>query len=327
MRGGGPPNRWYLGRSRALDSLVIGSSVAKTGDPLFEPARQKVSRQCFRSGGCEIGIVQAELGDHSTILGCASPARRTVQGRGSRAVSACASRLTPFERAKLERVEGIVFDIQRFSLHDGAGLRTNVFFKGCAMRCPWCANPESQHREPELWYSVQRCIECGQFAPPCADCIEQNGAAGKRADMRGRLDLCPTGAIRVIGDRRTAGEVLAEVLRDAPFYSGGGGMTLTGGEPTDQPRLAEALLRLARHHHISTALETSGHARWRILERLLPHLDDVLFDVKHMDSARHRSSHRRRQCPDSGESRPAGRPGCSAHRARAVDPELQHGRS
>ena len=156
------------------------------------------------------------------------------------------------------------------------------------MRCPWCANPESQHREPELWYSAQRCIDCGQFAPSCASCIGRNRAADKLAGMRDRLELCPTCAIRVVGERRTAGEILAEVLRDAPFYTGGGGMTLTGGEPTYQPRMAEALLRLAKHHHISTAVETSGHTRWRILERLLPHVDDILFDVKHMDGATHR---------------------------------------
>jgi pyruvate formate lyase activating enzyme len=199
--------------------------------------------------------------------------------------------LTPSERARLESVEGIVFDIQRYSLHDGPGLRTNVFLKGCPLYCKWCANPESQHLGPELALFAHNCMSCGQFDDACPACLENQNGVGWREKLGEKLgrrvEICPTGAIHWIGERRTAAYIMEEVLRDVPFYEDGGGMTLTGGEPTLQPDLAAALLRLAQADCISTALETCGHTRWEVLERLLPYLDDILFDVKHMDSATH----------------------------------------
>lgn len=190
---------------------------------------------------------------------------------------------------ELEQVEGIVFDIQRYSVHDGPGLRTNVFLKGCPLRCAWCANPESQNLQPELMLAAHNCMTCGQFATPCPVCWEQAGSAAGRIEALGeRPFVCPTGAIHWVGERRTAGEVMAEVRRDAPFYECSGGLTLTGGEATMQPAFAEALLRLARAEGIHTALETSGHTQWPVFERLLPHLDLLLYDVKHVDSEPHR---------------------------------------
>lgn len=201
--------------------------------------------------------------------------------------------LTAAEQARLEQVEGIVFDIQRYSLHDGPGLRTNVFLKGCPLRCGWCANPESQQMAPQLALFAHNCIRCGQFADPCPmRQPEDNGSGWPQsvaAQFSERARLCPTGAIHWIGRRRTAGEVIREVLRDAPFYEDGGGMTLTGGEPTMQPHLAEALLRLAKAEYISTAMETCGHTRWAVLERLAPYLDHILFDLKHVNNAAHRA--------------------------------------
>jgi pyruvate formate lyase activating enzyme len=197
------------------------------------------------------------------------------------------------ERAACEAVEGTIFDIQRYSLHDGPGLRTNVFFKGCPLRCGWCSNPESQHAPPELAVFASQCIACGQFAEACPDRWQVAPDEGWKRELRDeygkRAVLCPAGGVRWIGERRTAGEVLAEVRRDAAFYQDGGGMTLTGGEPVLQPQFAEALLRLARADCIHTAIETCGHYPWPALERLLPYLDLVLFDVKHMDSAVHRA--------------------------------------
>ena len=188
-----------------------------------------------------------------------------------------------------EQVEGIVFDIQRYSVHDGPGLRTNVFLKGCPLRCAWCANPESQALQPELALSAHNCMTCGQFATPCPLCWERAGSASIRIEELGeRPFVCPTGAIHWIGERRSAGEVMAEVRRDAPFYGSSGGLTLTGGEATMQPEFAEALLRLARAEGIHTALETAGHTQWPVFARLLPHLDLLLYDVKHVDSAAHR---------------------------------------
>jgi pyruvate formate lyase activating enzyme len=201
--------------------------------------------------------------------------------------------LTLSERAELEKVEGIVFDIQRYSLHDGPGLRTNVFLKGCPLRCEWCANPESQNSQPELALLAHNCIRCGQFEEACPVCWVSHNGTGWPQEMidkyNERVTVCPTGAIHWIGERRAAGGVIQTVLRDAPFYEDGGGMTLTGGEPTMQPEMAEALLRLAKAEYISTAIETCGHTRWVVLERLLPYLDNILFDVKHIDNDIHQT--------------------------------------
>lgn len=191
--------------------------------------------------------------------------------------------------SELAQVQGIVFDIQRYSLHDGPGLRTNVFLKGCPLRCQWCANPESQQMQPELAFSAHHCIECGQFAEPCRTCFAAASSSKEgTANLAGRVEICPTGALHWIGETRTAGDVLAEVLRDAPFYGEEGGLTLTGGEATMQPAFAEALLRLAKEAGIATALETAGHTQWRVFARLLPALDLILYDLKHVDCDRHR---------------------------------------
>ncbi|GIK42877.1 MAG: glycyl-radical enzyme activating protein [Chloroflexota bacterium] len=199
--------------------------------------------------------------------------------------------LTRLEQERLEQVEGIIFDIQRYSLHDGPGLRTNVFLKGCPLRCGWCANPESQQLQPELALFAHNCITCGQFPEACPPGWGSHTQNGWTADLRQkygqRVEVCPTEAMREIGQRRTAGEIMAQVRRDAPFYEDGGGMTVTGGEPTMQPCLTEALLRLAKADYISTAIETCGHTTWAVWERLLPYLDTILFDLKHTDSAIH----------------------------------------
>jgi pyruvate formate lyase activating enzyme len=190
-------------------------------------------------------------------------------------------------------VEGVITDIQRYSLHDGPGLRTSVVFKGCSLRCAWCANPETQTPHPELAVFSRSCIQCGQFDAPCPNgwTVQENGAWKRdvQAEYDRRAALCPAGGVRWIGERRTAGSVLDEVRRDAPFYQDGGGLTLTGGEPALQPDFAEALLRLASDEGIDTAIETCGHVPWPNLERLLPRLDRVLFDVKHIDPEVHRA--------------------------------------
>ena len=197
--------------------------------------------------------------------------------------------LAPEERIRLEAVSGIVFDIQRYSLHDGPGLRTNVFLKGCPLHCAWCANPESQQLSPELALTESHCLTCGQFETPCPACWADDDPTTRADRLAERVAVCPTGAIHWIGERRTAGQIMAEVRRDAPFYGEGGGLTLTGGEATMQPDLAEALLRLAKVEDISTAIESCGHTRWAVWERLLPHLDHILYDLKQTDSDRHRT--------------------------------------
>ena len=191
--------------------------------------------------------------------------------------------------SELAQVQGIVFDIQRYSLHDGPGLRTNVFLKGCPLRCPWCANPESQQMQPELAFSAANCIDCAQFAEPCHTCLTRAPSAVDGATtLADRVAICPTGALHWLGERRTAGDVIAEVLRDAPFYGTEGGLTLTGGEATMQPAFAEALLRQAKAAGIATALETAGHTQWQVFVRLLPLLDVILYDLKHVNGDLHR---------------------------------------
>jgi pyruvate formate lyase activating enzyme len=211
-------------------------------------------------------------------------------------------------REMIEAVRGVVFDVQRMSLHDGPGVRTNVFLKGCPLRCGWCANPESQLPQPQLTLHAANCIACGQFATPCTVCADPaslaetspgqrpaHGAPAPRlevawsaAETAARVACCPTGALHWTGEWRTAGAIMAEVRRDIPFYGAGGGLTITGGEPTMQPHLCEALLWLARQEGIATAIETCGHTQWEVFARLLPLLDLILFDVKHIDSATHK---------------------------------------
>jgi pyruvate formate lyase activating enzyme len=197
------------------------------------------------------------------------------------------------EREHLEKVEGVIFDIQRYSLHDGPGLRTNVFLKGCPLRCRWCSNPESQSVQPEFALFAHHCIACGQFVETCPVKWENDRKSNWTKELEEeynfRVMMCPTEAIHRIGEQRTAGEVIAEVVRDIPFYGDRGGTTLTGGEPTMQPHFAEALLRLAKVETISTAMETCGYTKWTVLECLLPYLDHILFDVKHIDTKVHQT--------------------------------------
>lgn len=191
-----------------------------------------------------------------------------------------------------ENIDGVLFDIQRYALHDGPGLRTDVFFKGCPLRCAWCANPESQRLQPEFALSAQQCMACAQFPETCPvkwqQEREQPWTPARESDYARRVALCPTEAMHRLGERWTAGAVIQEVLRDRVFYGDGGGLTLTGGDPTMQPEFAEAILRLAKTAGIATALETCGHTPWAVWERLLPFLDQILFDIKHLDSAIHR---------------------------------------
>jgi pyruvate formate lyase activating enzyme len=194
----------------------------------------------------------------------------------------------------MEGIPGWVFDIQRYSLHDGPGLRTNVFFQGCPLGCAWCCNPESQAMEPQMACFENRCFACGDCLVACPQGALHLVDGRLRWDPRvcdgcGRCgEVCPSQAIQWLGRRMTAGEVLAEVLRDAAFYAEGGGVTLTGGEPLAQLEFAYAILRLARREVVHTALETCGHVPWACFERVLPDLDLVLYDLKHMDSERHR---------------------------------------
>jgi pyruvate formate lyase activating enzyme len=206
-----------------------------------------------------------------------------------------ASKTDEQEKGFSQELEGVVFDLQRFSLHDGPGIRTIVFLKGCPLHCAWCSNPESQSSNPELIYSLAHCLECGECIQVCPVGAIQSAERGVVVD-RGKClgceacsEVCPGKAMRLSGNRMTVSQVLAEVARDSVFYEhSGGGMTLSGGEPLAQPDFSLALLRGAREMGLETAVETTGLARAETVERVLREADLILYDIKQMDPGRHR---------------------------------------
>lgn len=193
------------------------------------------------------------------------------------------------------RVEGLVFDVQRFSLHDGPGIRTTVFFKGCSLRCRWCQNPESLRPVPELMFSSSRCLpDCRLCESVCPrDALAPWSTTPidwDRCDHCGQCPaVCPSGALRMVG-RYYSPEELAELcLADRSYFvSSGGGVTLSGGEPVLQSPFLQALLPLLKQQGVHILLQTAGHYARRMLEPLLPFLDAVYFDLKAGNDAGYR---------------------------------------
>lgn len=190
---------------------------------------------------------------------------------------------------------GCVFDIQRFSIHDGPGIRTTVFLKGCPLRCLWCHNPESISPEPLLSFLADKCISCGDCVDVCTNQAHILDGDQNHVFLREKCDtcgecakVCPSGALEIVGRDLSYKEVLDTVLRDRPFYeASGGGVTLSGGEPLRQIDFAEALLSEVKQAGIHTAVETAGHVTFNRLARMLPHTDLFLFDVKETNDALH----------------------------------------
>jgi pyruvate formate lyase activating enzyme len=193
----------------------------------------------------------------------------------------------------MDSSRGLIFDIQRYSMHDGPGIRTTVFMKGCPLHCRWCSNPESIKPVPEIMTNDLRCVRCGECARVCPEGAITIGAARRVDRARCNLcmkcvEVCRTGSLRVAGAYMTVGEVVSEVLKDQLFYkNSGGGVTISGGEPLFQPEFVRNLLRECKRQGISTAVDTSGFADEKVLESLFEFVDLFLFDVKHMDSAAH----------------------------------------
>jgi pyruvate formate lyase activating enzyme len=184
--------------------------------------------------------------------------------------------------------------VQRFSLHDGPGIRTTVFLKGCPLQCAWCHNPEGIAAEPEVLVVENRCIQCGacQMACPLGIAIEGGWIPDGREACTACgtcADVCPTGAREVVGREVTVDELLAEVLRDRVFFNTDGGVTFSGGEPLLQLRFLEAMLEACRAAGLHTAIDTSGLAPLKHLLRVAVLADLLLFDVKLMDDTRHRT--------------------------------------
>lgn len=190
---------------------------------------------------------------------------------------------------------GRIFDIQRFSIHDGPGIRTTVFLKGCPLRCLWCGNPESIDPKPQLSYVADKCIACGECFKVCKPNALSKDTAGRAVVDRARCTncgdcapVCDPKALEMVGRDVEADEVLEVVLRDRDYYAqSGGGMTLSGGEPLLQPEFAENLLHAAKNRGIHCCIETSGYAGWEIFDRLKRVVDLWLFDYKETDPNLH----------------------------------------
>lgn len=191
----------------------------------------------------------------------------------------------------------MIFNIQRFSIHDGPGIRTGVFFKGCPLACQWCHNPEGIRAHPELGYDERLCIHCLACASACERGCHAIKDAGLHHFKREGCDVCgacahacPAGALRIIGRDYDCEEVTDLLLRDRPFFeTSGGGLTLTGGEAAMQPEFALTLLKSARRQGIHTCMETSGEAPLSSLLALAEASDAVLYDIKELDPALHKT--------------------------------------
>lgn len=199
-------------------------------------------------------------------------------------------------RPEEKKTRGHIFDIQRFSVNDGPGIRTTVFFKGCPLRCLWCDNPESQAELPQLLYLESLCTRCGRCVEVCPSGASKPGPDGLIRVDRGRcqvsgqcVEVCPSGARVISGKLMSVAGVLEIVRKDELFYrNSGGGVTASGGEPAWQPEFLTRLFRGCHEYGIHTTLDTTGYADWSVLAGVLEQVDLVYYDLKHLDSKKHR---------------------------------------
>ncbi len=192
------------------------------------------------------------------------------------------------------QIKGLIFNIQKYSIHDGPGIRTLVFVKGCPLRCLWCCNPEGQTPQPEIMYYRNLCVSCGMCTKVCprgASVFRDNSVVYNRelcTSCGACVRVCPTGARKLVGKYVTVDEVLSEVLKDMKFYvRSGGGLTVGGGEPLTQHEFVKELLRRAKEYAIHTAVETSLYAGPHIVKEVLRHTDYLFVDIKHVDPTKH----------------------------------------
>ena len=190
-------------------------------------------------------------------------------------------------------MKGIISDTQKFSIHDGPGIRTLIFFKGCPLNCPWCCNPETQLKDREIVFYDFKCIGCDNCLKACTrSAIRKTGKQRidkEKCNLCGDcIDVCPSGALKIVGDLMTAEQIYDLVVKDRIFYEkSGGGVTFSGGEPFVQHDFLYTVLDMMKHNGIHTTVETSGYTDWSVIEKLKHKIDLFLFDLKILDPARH----------------------------------------
>lgn len=188
----------------------------------------------------------------------------------------------------------LIFSIQKFSIHDGPGIRTTIFFKGCPLTCQWCHNPESQSYQKEMFHHAERCISCGRCASSCRQQAIHKGADGLHYDEQQctHCEVCTESCYHnvweIVGKEYTVPELMIEIEKDRPFYEqSGGGVTLSGGEVMTQIEFVQELIQSCKEQGISVAVDTCGHAPWENFMRMIENVDFFLYDIKFMDAALH----------------------------------------
>ncbi len=191
-------------------------------------------------------------------------------------------------------MNGLIFDIKRYSVHDGPGIRTTVFFKGCPLRCAWCHNPESQSSNKQIIYYEDKCILCQTCVHTCKEqavSVIKNRIKidTKKCTLCGDCtDNCPTNALEMIGKEYEVKKLVGEILKDKDFFDGGGGITISGGEPFVQYEFLLELLKELKESGVHIAIDTTGHTKTEKLLNTLPFVDLYMYDIKLMDAKKHK---------------------------------------
>ncbi|MCL4466880.1 MAG: glycyl-radical enzyme activating protein [Chloroflexi bacterium] len=212
------------------------------------------------------------------------------------AIEAALEKRSNTERGEGAQCEGLIFDIKRYAVHDGPGLRTVVFLKGCSLSCAWCHNPESISPRPEVSLHPERCIACFTCVKVCPNQVHQFGEGGEHVLERDRCKQCGTctescyaEALVMVGKKLSVGQVMEVLNEDRAFYeASGGGVTLSGGEPFMQAEFTTALLQSCKAAGLHTAVDTCGNVPWAVIQKTLPYIDLALYDLKHMDPGEHK---------------------------------------